>query len=249
MPPDPWQIRLLRSQGRTDASSLLAPERQEHGDGRDGAARGPFPPEVPRPSPEPVPPPVAGAVPEGHRLQEQARRADRRSPRSPRSASSFKNGSRIVALPGTEETVRGFSGVRLLVVDEAARVDDPLYFSIRPMLAVSGGRMVCLTTPFGKRGFFYEEWTGDGPWDRIKVTARECPRISEKFLEEERASRGVVVPAGILLFVRGKRGRGLRLRGYRNSVGREHHAADLKNHYLGRCGDDVRSWARSRAGI
>src|ERR1035441_6131572 len=33
----------------------------------------------------------------------------------------LKNGSRIVALPGTEETVRGFSGVRLLVVDEAAR--------------------------------------------------------------------------------------------------------------------------------
>src|SRR5712671_6642985 len=49
----------------------------------------------------------------------------------------FKNGSRIVALPGTEETVRGFSGVSLLVVDEAARVADPLYFAIRPMLAVS----------------------------------------------------------------------------------------------------------------
>jgi len=102
----------------------------------------------------------------------------------------FPNGSRIVALPGTEETVRGFSGVRLLVVDEAARVADPLYFSIRPMLAVSGGRMVCLTTPSGKRGFFYEEWTGDGPWDRIKASARECPRISEKFLQEERASLG-----------------------------------------------------------
>jgi hypothetical protein len=80
--------------------------------------------------------------------------------------------------------------VRLIIVDEAARVDDPLYYSIRPMLAVSGGRMVCLTTPFGKRGFFYEEWTGDGPWDRIKITARECPRISAKFLDEERASLG-----------------------------------------------------------
>ncbi len=102
----------------------------------------------------------------------------------------LQNGSRIIALPGTEETVRGFSGVRLLVVDEAARVDDPLYFSIRPTLAVSGGRMVCLTTPFGKRGFFYNEWTGDGPWNRIKVTAKECPRISEKFLEEEKASLG-----------------------------------------------------------
>ena len=50
--------------------------------------------------------------------------------------------------------------------------------------------MVCLTTPFGKRGFFYNEWTGDGPWDRVKVMASECPRISEKFLGEERASLG-----------------------------------------------------------
>jgi hypothetical protein len=64
------------------------------------------------------------------------------------------NGSRIISLPGTEQTVRGYSGVRLLIVDEAARVDDALYYSVRPMLAVSGGRLVCLSTPFGKRGVF-----------------------------------------------------------------------------------------------
>lgn len=102
----------------------------------------------------------------------------------------WKNGSRIVALPGTEETVRGFSGVRLLIVDEAARVPDPLYFAIRPMLAVSGGRLICLTTPFGKRGFFHEEWSGANAWERVRITARECPRISPAFLEEERNSLG-----------------------------------------------------------
>lgn len=102
----------------------------------------------------------------------------------------WKNGSRIVALPGTEETVRGFSGVRLLIVDEAARVPDPLYFAIRPMLAVSGGRLICLTTPFGKRGFFHEEWSGPNAWEKVRITARECPRISPAFLEEERNSLG-----------------------------------------------------------
>ncbi|KAA0250324.1 MAG: terminase [Acidobacteria bacterium] len=102
----------------------------------------------------------------------------------------WTNGSRIVALPGTEETVRGFSGVRLLIVDEAARVADPLYFAIRPMLAVSGGRMVCLTTPFGKRGFFHDEWTGVNPWERIRITALDCPRISKAFLDEERNALG-----------------------------------------------------------
>ena len=97
-------------------------------------------------------------------------------------------GSRVIALPGTEKTVRGFSGVDLLVIDEAARVADDLYLSVRPMLAVSGGRLVALTTPWGKRGWFYDEWTGTNAWDRVRVTAPECPRITPEFLAEEEAS-------------------------------------------------------------
>ena len=101
----------------------------------------------------------------------------------------LKNGSRIVALPGSETTVRGYSNVALLVVDEASRVEDALYFSIRPMLAVSGGRLVALTTPWGRRGFFFNEWTAeDGASARVKVSATECPRIAADFLEHERAT-------------------------------------------------------------
>lgn len=79
------------------------------------------------------------------------------------------NGSRIVSLPGKEETVRGFSGVRLLAVDEAARVPDELYFSVRPMLAVSAGRLVALSTPFGTRGWWFEAWRSEEPWERYRV--------------------------------------------------------------------------------
>jgi hypothetical protein len=102
------------------------------------------------------------------------------------------NGSRIEALPGTEKTIRGFSGVDLLIVDEAARVADELYYAVRPMLAVSGGRLMMLSTPFGKRGVFYEEWTSEagGAWERYTVTASECPRIPPEFLEEERKTLG-----------------------------------------------------------
>lgn len=100
------------------------------------------------------------------------------------------NGSRIIALPGVERTIRGFSGVRLLVIDEAARVDDGLFYSTRPMLAVSGGRLIALSTPFGKRGWFFEQWTGDHPWERVKITAPMCPRIAPAFLEEERQTLG-----------------------------------------------------------
>jgi hypothetical protein len=103
----------------------------------------------------------------------------------------FQNGSRIVALPGKEETIRGFSGVSLLVVDEASQVSDSLYQSVRPMLAVSGGSILLLSTPFGKRGFFHHEWTEGGPrWHRTRVTAYDCPRIGREWLEEERAQIG-----------------------------------------------------------
>src|SRR5215217_8042954 len=98
------------------------------------------------------------------------------------------NGSRIEALPGTEKTIRSFSGVAVLIVDEASRVEDELYYAIRPMLAVSGGRLMMLSTPYGKRGVFYEEWAGGEGWERYEVPAAECPRIPAAFLEEERAA-------------------------------------------------------------
>jgi hypothetical protein len=100
------------------------------------------------------------------------------------------NGSRIIALPGDEETIRGYSDVNLLVIDEAARVPDELYYSVRPMLAVSKGKLVCLSTPWGKRGWFYEEWISSHLWHRVSIPATECPRISADFLAEERASLG-----------------------------------------------------------
>jgi hypothetical protein len=103
----------------------------------------------------------------------------------------FENGSRMIALPGTEETIRGFSAVDLIVADEAARVDDELYGSVRPMLAVSEGRLVGLSTPWGKRGWFYEAWTDETQdWHRVKHTAEECPRLSEEFLRQEKREIG-----------------------------------------------------------
>lgn len=102
----------------------------------------------------------------------------------------LENGSRIVSLPASEATVRGFAGVALLVIDEASRVSDELYFSTRPMLAASGGRLIALSTPYGSRGFFYDAWHSGDDWERYRVPASECPRISAEFLAEERRSMG-----------------------------------------------------------
>lgn len=102
----------------------------------------------------------------------------------------LENGSRIISLPGTEATVRSFSGVKLLIIDEASRVEDELYMAVRPMLAVSGGRLVQLSSPFGTRGFFWEAYKHRAAWDYYEVPATECPRISPEFLEEEKETMG-----------------------------------------------------------
>jgi hypothetical protein len=100
------------------------------------------------------------------------------------------NGSRIVSLPGDEANIRGYSNVSLIIEDESSRVSDDLYRAVRPMLAVSGGRLILLSTPFGKRGHFFEEWEGGEGWLKVNIPATECPRITRAFLKQERNSLG-----------------------------------------------------------
>lgn len=113
----------------------------------------------------------------------------------------LENGSRLVALPGREDTIRSYSGVTLLLIDEAARVKTESYMAVRPMLATSGGRLVTLSSPFGTRGWWYEAWRGEGlgvngagsrddDWERYEVPATECPRISPDFLAAEKRAMG-----------------------------------------------------------
>ena len=98
----------------------------------------------------------------------------------------MENGSRIVSLPAKEANVRGFSGPSLIIEDESARVSDDLYLALRPMLAVSQGQHILMSTPWGKRGHFYENWeNGADTWERIKVAVDQCPRISPEFIVEE----------------------------------------------------------------
>ena len=102
---------------------------------------------------------------------------------------TLENGSRIVALPADATTIRGYSAVRLLIIDEAAFVPDDTLAAVRPMLAVSAGRMLAMSTPFGRRGWFYEA-SKSRAWRITTVTADQCPRISPEFLEAEREAGG-----------------------------------------------------------
>ncbi len=109
-----------------------------------------------------------------------------------KSEMEFANGSRAIALPSEEETIRGYSEVGLLILDEASRIPDDLYNSVKPMLAVSNGRIAILSTPYGKRGFFHKEWTVGEDWERVMVTAEQCPRITPQFLAKERRDLGAI---------------------------------------------------------
>jgi len=101
---------------------------------------------------------------------------------------TLENGSRIVSLPGREGTVRGYSGANLIIIDEASRVLNELYIALKPMLAVSEGSLILMSTPCGKRGFFFKEWFEGRRWKRFEINAYQCPRISKRFLEQERKS-------------------------------------------------------------
>jgi len=111
-------------------------------------------------------------------------------PEDNRLSMTLDNGSRIVSLPSSESNIRGFSAVSLVIEDEASRVDDDLYRAIRPMLAVSEGRIMLMSTPWGKRGHFFEEWSGSNEWQRIEIPAIKCSRISPEFLQEEKNALG-----------------------------------------------------------
>lgn len=185
--PDPWQERLLRStaprvllncsrqSGKSTMSAVLALHRALYFPGSLVLCLAPSE----RQSKE-----LFAKVAESYRRLRGTPAAKLASDR--KLGMHLPNGSRIEALPGSEKTVRGFSGTSLLIVDEAARVDDELYYAVRPMLAVSGGSLMMLTTPYGKRGVFFEEWAGPNEWDRYEVPAAECPRITPEFLAEER---------------------------------------------------------------
>ena len=99
------------------------------------------------------------------------------------------NHSRVLALPGTQ-ALRGYSP-NLVILDEAAQVPDIIYDAIKPMLAVTGGRLVMMSTPYGKRGFFWDRYVNGNPGDgyeRYEVPATQCERISVEFLDRECAA-------------------------------------------------------------
>src|ERR1700690_2038821 len=96
----------------------------------------------------------------------------------------FANGSRVIALPAAPETVRGYTG-NLLIVDEAAHMerDEELIAAILPMLARTKGRLIALSTPAGKRGWFYRI-CNDPRWEQFVIRWSDVDYLTEDQLDE-----------------------------------------------------------------
>jgi hypothetical protein len=69
----------------------------------------------------------------------------------------LKNGSIIRCLPtGLDGLgIRGYT-INLLIADEAAFIPEAVWPAVTPMLSTTGGKIILLSTPFGRRGYFYD---------------------------------------------------------------------------------------------
>jgi hypothetical protein len=122
--------------------------------------------------------------------------------RDSESVIEFPNGSRIMSLPGTAKSVRGWSA-DLLILDEAAYLDKETFLAARATVAATGGQAIVQSTPESPYGHFYEFYSEavdyldsfleDGASAdptiravRFRVSSEDVPTISRDFLDSER---------------------------------------------------------------
>ncbi|WP_369380387.1 hypothetical protein [Streptomyces sp. cg36] len=87
--------------------------------------------------------------------------------------------SRIVALPGTPTSARGWSAVSLVAIDEAAYVAEETYLALRPTLIASGGDLICLTSAGQEGTWAHRIWTKAPGWTKVEVPWWKCPRFAD----------------------------------------------------------------------
>ena len=104
----------------------------------------------------------------------------------------LENGSRVLALPGSDDSIRGLTVDGWIVADEAARLPNDLIAALRPMRARRPqARFSMLSTAWSRTDPFWTAWASDEQsWIRLKATADEVETFSAEFLEQERSALG-----------------------------------------------------------
>jgi hypothetical protein len=104
----------------------------------------------------------------------------------------LENGSRVLALPGSDDSIRGLTVDGWIVVDEAARVSAELFSALRPMRARRPhARFAMLSTAWSRTDPFWNVWaSGDLSWIRLQATADVCGLYTAEQLDQERRVLG-----------------------------------------------------------
>ena len=99
----------------------------------------------------------------------------------------LKNNSTIHCLPAgdTGYGIMGFT-IDLLIADEAAFIPEEVWNSIIPALAVTHGCIWLLSTPFIKKGYYYECFN-DPTFTSFHQSSEECPRRDDIFLAHKKS--------------------------------------------------------------
>jgi Terminase large subunit, T4likevirus-type, N-terminal len=103
------------------------------------------------------------------------------------------NGSRVLALPSSDESIRGLTVDGWIVADEAAYLTEDVIAALRPMRAQRpGARYVMLSTANTRTDPFWSAWeTGGQSWMRIQVTVDvDASLYSQDYLDQERRALG-----------------------------------------------------------
>ena len=109
-------------------------------------------------------------------------------------AIELDNGSRVLALPGSDDSIRGLTVNGWIIADEAARLSEELIAAVRPMRARRPeARFAMLSTAWSRTDPFWNVWSnGDRSWLRLKATADTVGLYDEAYLEQERLALGEI---------------------------------------------------------
>lgn len=101
----------------------------------------------------------------------------------------FDNGSQIYCLPSGKQSgdnIRGYAA-RLIIIDEAAYVEEDAFLAIEPSLAATDGGLILISTPRGRSGFYYEAFAPNSEYKTMHIKSEQCPGIKKEFLEKRRS--------------------------------------------------------------
>ena len=112
------------------------------------------------------------------------------------------NKSWIMVVPATEKSARGPSAPRLILLDEASRIEDIVYTSgVIPMLTDNpDAELISISTPNGKSGFFFKSFKNPkweryeirSPWKVIESDLRLEPAEPEDEYKAKCAKKGII---------------------------------------------------------